>query len=586
MSLRPFRSLLLSFLAGTGALAQSYQTAFSDVKFDRAKGPATFTAGLEVEAATGAASMNLPFGPGIGERGLKFRPILSMRMGPQMAVTSSDVNVIANYAFGDPLWGLQSVDSLFQRGFGAASFSPGTLDLGALVSTTNRKTTTYSLPGGGGGRVLGKLPAATTPSAVQALLSKFGFSATDTVGFLPGSTSRATKAPFLQMGSDGSLVVGLRLAGPAAGLTDEVSDDIQQNPASVLYQWDFPRRIAVIQGEVAYEFHYVHHTYMTRTLPFMAVTEKPQLSGGHYVITKIRNKFGESIEFVYDTNGVGYTASWRTSPAAAATARIRVEVLGQVPVAPGQPRLMLSSQQVTSATQIRVSYQGVSQPVSSYLLEVADPNLGTGLVLREGGGPAGVGANSAHGVIDWDWVLFDTPIQSIQPLRVTQERTNEEIRFAYGVGPECSWDNGSLMKAWPTVLASITFPTRTVSLTWEPYRFRMNYSPEGWGGFVPSTLPGRPAYGYGVVRIDDSDGTQLRTTRHQRVVPVSNWNNLPLQLVPPDRWMDTRFYDVITHADGSVSLHRFVEPPPGNALSGAGGMQNLAFIKALEREVR
>ncbi len=89
------RVITACVLLSTATLhAQSYQTSFSDVKFDRAKGPATFTAGIEVDAASGAASINLPFGPGIGERGLKFRPVLSMRMAPQLAVSSTTDNAV------------------------------------------------------------------------------------------------------------------------------------------------------------------------------------------------------------------------------------------------------------------------------------------------------------------------------------------------------------------------------------------------------------------------------------------------------------------------------------------------------------
>lgn len=582
MSRRALLSVLFAGLASLSALAQSYQTSFSNVKFDRAKGPATFNAGVEVDAATGAASISLPFGPGIGERGLKFRPLLSMRMGPQLAVSSSDENVVVGQLGGTAIWGTQTVDTLYQRGFGSATFSPGTLDLGSMVSHFDRKVTSYALPGGGGGRVLGQLPASITPAVVQSLLSKFGFGAADTVGYGPGDTTRSVKAPLIQMGSDGSLVVGLRIAGPSTGITDEVSDDIQQYPPSNLVFWDFPRRMVVIKGDVAYEFHYVHHTYMTRTIPYLAINQKTQLYSGHYVITKIRNKFGEYIDFSYDADGIGYTATWSTNP----LVKIRVQVVGTVNVPAGQPRLLDNRFQVSSATQIRVSYLGISQPVSSYLLEVSDPNLGGALALSVGGGPASTGANSPNGIIDWDWVDFDTAVQSVQPIRVAQEAAAEEIRFSYGTGPASSWDNGIKTTVAPTVLTSVSFPTRTVSLSWEPYWYRMNYSPEGWGGFVPSTLPGRPAIGYGVVRTDDFDGVQLRQTAHSRVVPTSNWNNLPLGQIPPDQWVDTTFYDAITHPDGSVSVHRFVSPPATNGIASVDGMQNLAFIKTLEQEVR
>ncbi|MFZ1376671.1 MAG: RHS repeat-associated core domain-containing protein [Geothrix sp.] len=573
-------SMALALSLGWNHLgAQSYQTSFSSAKFDRAKGPATFTAGVEVDAATGAASMNIPFGPGIGERGLKFRPSLSMRINPQMAISTSDENVLS-----DPNWATKppvvtTMDTLYQRGFGSASFSPGTFDLGTMVSTMDRKKNTYALPGGGGGHALGQLPSSMTTTAAQSLLMKFGYSANDTIGNVPSQVGFTPRVPLIQMGSDGSLILGLRAQGGATQITDEVSADIQQNPASVLYQWDFPRRVVVINGEVAYEFHYVHHTYMIRVIPYLANKDKNQLYSGHYVITRIRNKFGESIDFTYDADGIGYTATWSTNPAV----KIRVQVVGTTPVPAGQPRLNDSRFQVTAATQIRVSYLGISQPTSSYLLEVSDPSLGTALRLASGGGPESPAANSPSGTIDWDWTNFDTSVQSIQPLRVLQEATSEEIRYSYGVGPSFIWNSVAIA---PTVVNAITYPTRTVNLVWDLYRYRPNYSPEAWGGFISSVDPGRPAVGYGVVRLDDMDGIECRQTRHTRVLPISNWSNEPMHQAPADQWVDTTFYDAITQPDGSVSVHRFVSPSLVNGITGADGMQNLAFIKTLEREVR
>ncbi|MEI7614742.1 MAG: RHS repeat domain-containing protein, partial [Betaproteobacteria bacterium] len=443
-----------------------------------------------------------------------------------------------------------------------------------MVSHFDQRKTTYSLPGGGGGRVLGQVPAGLGANEVQSLLDRFGFSATDTIGYAPGSTSRSIKTPLIQMGSDGSLVVGLRTAGSPGQVTDEVSADIQDNPSSI-YRWDFPRRMLVIQGEVAYEFHYVNHSYMTLTIPYLAISQKTQLYSGHYLLTKIRNKFGERIDFTYNADGIGYIASWSTKP----TVRICVQKVGQVAISTGQPSLNNSVVPVTSAFQIRVSYEGVSQPISSYLLEVSNPEGGL-LPPPVGGAPdSPPAATGTNGVKTLDFVGFDTAMQSIQPIRVVQEISSEQMTFSYGLGPTTTWGYGTIS---PTVLSGITFPTRTVSLVWQPYPFRMNYSAEGGGGMVSSSAPGRPAYGYGVTAIQDSDSTQTRVTTHKRVVPTSNWSDLPLAYAPPDQWVDTTFYDAITHPDGTTSVHRFVEPT--NAVGDS--LQTLAFIKTLEREVR
>ncbi len=574
------RVITACVLLSTATLhAQSYQTSFSDVKFDRAKGPATFTAGIEVDAASGAASINLPFGPGIGERGLKFRPVLSMRMAPQLAVSSVDENYLMfTTAAGTQTWGTNTLDTLYQRSFGSASFSPGALDLGGLVSDFDDHVTTWSLPGGGGGRVLGRVPSGVTGASVQALLPKFGLNR-DGVAYLPGQTDRSIKEPFIQMGSDGSLVVGLRLAGGTGALTDEVCDSIQAYPPTA-YQWDFPRRMLVIQGDVAYEFHYVNHTYYSKPIPYLANSNKRQLYNGHYLLSKIRNRYQESIDFNYDADGIGYTATWSTNP----NVIIQVQVVGSTSVAAGQPCLLTNSLQATSATRIRISYQGMSQPLSSFLLEVCEPRAGQAFHSSLMTGPMSpTAAIKQAGQRSVGMANFDSAMHSVQPLRLVQEATGEEISFSYGTGPISTWGVTTIT---PTTLKMVTFPTRTVTLAWQPYRFRMNYNPEAWGGYVPSSRPGRPAIAYGVTLISDSDGTQSRTLGHERVVPTSNWATEAGVLSPLDQWADTTFYGAITHQDGSFSVHRFVSPPAANGISGSDGMQNLSFIKTLEREVR
>ncbi|WP_306591895.1 RHS repeat-associated core domain-containing protein [Geothrix sp. 21YS21S-4] len=580
MKLKPsFLTFFWLCLTGLSALAQSYQTSFSDVKFDRAKGPATFSGGVEVDAASGAASLNIPFGPGIGERGLKFRPMLSMRLSPQLGISSVDENVLLSPGFdhSTDLWGVQTVDTLYQRGFGSSSISPGSLDLGTMVSHIDHKKTSYSLPGGGGGRALGQVPAGVMAN-LPALLGKFGFGSEVTVGYMPGSTAVALgdRTPYVEMGSSGHLIVGLRAAGTpnAMGLTDEVSDDIQEYPYTQ-YRWHFPRRMAVIEGDVAYEFHYVNHSYMTQHIPYLLITEKTQLYSGHYMLTRIRNRFGESIAFTYDSDGIGYTATWSTNPAV----RIRVQVTDPASVPSGQPSLSRNTLLLTSATRIWISYEGLSQPVSGYFLDVSEPTQGGALFSPSSGGPDSAAAlNGVNGQRANDMMSFDAAMQSVQPVKVIQQATQEEIRFGYAVAEPTTW---GLVTVTPTVLSSVTFPTRAVGLVWKPYPFRMNYSPEAWGGMASSSAPGRPAYAYGVVGVFDSDGAQTRGYAHTRVTPTSNWGYYPAGQIPPDQWVDRTFYDAISNVDGSVSVHRFVGPPDQ-----AGMMQDLAFIKTLEREVR
>lgn len=587
-----FGPWLFLFLGTLPLVGQSYQSSFSDVKFDRSTGPATFHGGVAVDAATGAASMSIPIGPGIGERGLKFRPTLSIRIAPQLAISTADEDHILFQDSTGYDWTAQTaVDTLYQHGFGSASFSPGSLDLGTLASTLDRKRLSYSLPGGGGGRVLGVLPPGVSPTTVQTLLTSFGYTSSSTVvGYVPtgASVPFSSRTSFIQMSSAGDLVVGLRAAGagdPTTGLTDEVMDTMQTNPEPPLglqYRWFFPRRMLVIHGDVAYEFHYVDHTYMTRSFPYLANSQKTQLYSGHYMLAAIRNRFGEYLDFIYDPDGIGYTATWHTGSSSGPS--IRVQVVGTTSVPSGNATLV-NSQAVTSATKIRITYQGISGPISTYLLEVSHPEWGTSFSAPRLGPPSSAAAvTGPNGQrTAEDMTHFDSANLSLEPLSLEEEATGQTITFQWTGGPASTWNGMSLM---PTVLTQVSLPNQTISLQWQSYRFRQNYNPESWAGITPSSAPGRPTFCYGVSKVTDSDGNQIRTTSHTRVLPSSNWLSGPSTNPPLDQWVDTSFYDAITLPDGSIQVHRFVEPPTSNATAGATGMQNLAFIKTLEREVR
>lgn len=173
-----FRRLIAVCLSLLPLTAQSYQSSFSEVKFDRAKGSASFHAGVQVDAASGAASMNMPFGPGIGQRGLGFRPTFSMRLAPQLGISNSQEEVQIGWGLDEsPIQVPQTYDHLYQRGWGSASLSPGTFDLPLNGGTqlASQMQASYNLPGGGGGSALGTLPAGMTEQAANALIKRFGY---------------------------------------------------------------------------------------------------------------------------------------------------------------------------------------------------------------------------------------------------------------------------------------------------------------------------------------------------------------------------------------------------------------------------
>lgn len=234
------RLLLASCLVLTSCVlqAQSYQSAFSEVQVDRVATPATYHGGVSVDAPSGAASMDIPFGPGLGARNIHFVPTLNMRVAPQLGVSCQDV-WYSEYV-GTTLMPMnENIDGLYQRTYGSSTFTPGTFDLGLVDNAgtggfPNQSTFTFQ---GGGGTVLGTVPSGMTPSAAQALITTFGL--TDQLGYLPGNCSPTRTTPFIQMGSGGQVILGLRSAGrlsvPAsdqyypAQLTDEVCTPLNFN---------------------------------------------------------------------------------------------------------------------------------------------------------------------------------------------------------------------------------------------------------------------------------------------------------------------------------------------------------------------
>jgi len=557
--------------------AQAFQSSFSEVKFDRAKAPVNYFSAVQVDVASGAASLDLPCGPGIGERGLRFRPTLSLRMAPQLGVSSvRETHLGYVSAAGIEHFVTADVDTLHQRGYGSSTFNAGTFDL-ALCGATGQLST-YALPGGGGGTVLGQVPAAMTPTAVQALLLRFGLA--DPIAALPGYGTTPT-APFIAMGSTSHLVVGLG--------TEEVRDwpyfeNIGMNSVAT-YHW--PRRLVVVQGEVAIEYTYVSHRYTVQNRFDLTYGNRSALNGAHFVATRMLNRFGESIVFNYDGNGLGYQATWRKGPMDGdVIATIRVAVQAQEP-APTMPSLTQGLLNVGPVTPVLVTYEGINAPVPQYRLVLANVGALNGLPLTTTGQPGT--SPGPNGLREQD-EFWGEASQVIQPVSMTQQfldnpDLNETVSFDYGPGPASTWDAITIA---PTVLRAVTFPTRKISLEWEAYRYKANYSPDS--AVFTSGPRLRPDIAYGVHSVGDSDllAGAGRATFYTRVVPVMNWaTSVPL---PGDNldefWVDPTFYTAVTGPDGLTVLHRFQEPGPANQTAGGSAPMSLGYLKHLEQEVR
>jgi len=322
MSRRILLAILLCGLTNLSALAQSYQSSFSELKYDRANGPATVHGGVEVEASTGAVNLSIPLGPGIGARGINFRPVLAGHVAPTVdGRTSTTVHSgVTSYKYS----ATQNIQYFF-------SLTPGFLDLalsddaigptGPTIDNAGVVVTNYTLPDGSTGTLNAKSwfpqdPALPSASNLNTILSEFGYASGVTVGQIPymdGVTLTGNTA-FVRRDSNGFLVVGLSGSSPYLTMTNSTisSGGMQGNTESVsTANWNFPQKILAIRGDVAYEFTWEGGKFGTTTDSTAMPTPitLTVLRSAHYRLSAILNRFGESISFVYALDGASYTAS-------------------------------------------------------------------------------------------------------------------------------------------------------------------------------------------------------------------------------------------------------------------------------------
>ncbi|MBK8793911.1 MAG: hypothetical protein IPN59_12420 [Holophaga sp.] len=328
---------------------------------------------MQVDVASGAASMEIPFGPGIGGRGLNFRPTLSMRIAPQLGISSRVEQIFhMTLASGYQIWIPQTVDELYQRSFGSATFSPGTYSLGLYTQhEIGVDPDNYSFPGGGGSTSSGSVSTITLTEA-QSLLQKFNLGS-EQIANIQGYVSSST-TPFIRVGSTGHLILGLKsLSAPdfpppgnqnLFGFTDEIHDDVQEN-TPITADIQFPRRILVVQGEVAYLYTYFSHGYLTNDRSYLINQNRSFLNKANYALTRILNRFGESIDFRYETDGIGYTATWSTNR------EVKIIVsMSEATLSPsGKPSFTRPDIPMTAGSRINIHYTGTATPVSAYELD-------------------------------------------------------------------------------------------------------------------------------------------------------------------------------------------------------------------------
>lgn len=589
--LRTLLCLSCTLLAG-----QTYQTRFETVKFDQSNGPSTFHGALEVEGSTGAVNMKLSMGPGIGARGALFAPALYMRSS---ATGWSRTNYVdPNAGMGEPPYLMMGPDGLteimaayriqsdtqttYYSSGGQSSFSPGTLEIIAPDIRNGSNLSTYTLPTGKSGVIGGAVPpAATNPDS---LLAQFGRGSAQgwEIGSWPFFTSPAvpnpTRVNFIQMGSNDELIIGLRKpdTAPELGIPE---------PLMSSKVWTFPTCILVIQGDVAYEYALAGGVGDSVFIKLPRVAnlgdgkDKQWLRGGHYVLSRILNKYADVIEFDYGINYIGiqtqnttpngldFTARWSRSGMPTGLS-ISLKFSGQMAITPAQPAV--GGLTANTAGIVQVTYAGIPD-APAYALAYFSSDLVTETITTP---PSILGSWPITMHIP-EWGMYSS---SCFPIKMTNLSNGESVQFSY----TSAHFDGDTTGAWP-ILSQVNYSSgKNVSLTWGDYPYRPNAVANSWAGYVPD-LSRWNAHAWGVTSIGEGDSNtgEYRTTTHTRVVPIPVPNNYG--------WLSTKFYDAVTRwtqngspTPGSTSVSYFVEPTQ----DGLASMQTLAHLKHKIEEVR
>jgi RHS repeat-associated protein len=583
------------------ALSQSYQSSFSAAKFDRAHAPATFNGGVEVDVASGAASISVPLGPGVGvpRGGLHYVPTMQMRTTPHFrGIVNTEWIVAWIDGDGVPHYTRQNTASLATTSSPGASLYPGHFN----IAGPNAGGTVAFLPDGSSATVTGRTPdpSLVNPTTVTPLLRTFGYGTDAAVAYkLYGIYDGIPPVPMLQVSSEGSLVIGVSTSANPPRAIPVISNNIPtgsttiDDPNARRY---FPTLVLVVKGDLAYEFEYVGQSFtlyvpdankfnpedMSCELLYQALVvnrTRLDLSQIQYRLKSVRNRFGDAIRFSYGSNGFDYTASVFTgamdgAPGTAAGQSLQVSLsTAALPTSPF-PGLGNSGPACVSGNPVQVSYQGIPAPSFT------------------------IGAYQSFDSLPENFQAMDQAGNSIprgmffarnfQPANVLNNSTQESISFNYALAPQLSWGVTGATSATPAVLSSVTFPTHRVDLSWNANTFRENrfdgfYFWRGYialGGAVP-----KPDFAYSVNKLVDTDLSTgvARTTTYNRALPNPDFSS-------PTHWLSTSFGALVTHPDGSSTYTKYVEPVqdsnggPTRPLSEQ--IQTLAHLKHLAREIR
>jgi RHS repeat-associated protein len=539
-------------------MGQSFQSSFSSPRYDRIKSPSLSKGLLEVDTATGAALVHLPLGPGIGARGADFRPLLQ---GRHAAYRTS-------FSTGDA-----------EGARGWFGFAPGSL--------------TYS-----GGYLLGRYEGPKgeserfgIPSARVAIfdtrktLDAFGYTQSVTAF---GPTLDPTLDPGLSVTDDGALILPI-MDKALPSLT--VTSPALQGYSSNTYQ--LPHKVLVIRGDTAYEFGYVNHSWIhltdsagssptdsyveerfsvelaTLEIPcpgakpvqaFHTVSSTimtafnpgdtsyggrcgllsgPELNEVHYTLTRISNRFGESVRLNYgnNSNGFDYVAEWYRGETPTG-----IRIKQQLIAVTGSGGLL------DTHFQVRISYEGISH--TSYLVALDQVQPLAGLRGADWWAARGSCIVASRGVTPpAGRGGLVAPMQYSRITRLVPESSPaESVAFCWEQIGNSSLD---------TRLQKISSPGREITLGWEPYEYRENLIGDLMGFHSPAASWDLVrTFSYGINRLEDRDlgSGVVQTTLFSRAVPIPDWSR-------DNAWLSQDSTATVTHPGGEITFYRYMGAP-------------------------
>jgi len=614
MPSRPLRLLLLACLAGLPLLAQSYQTSFTENKFDRAEAPLIYHSGVQVDPATGAASLDYPIGPGIGARGVVYRPHLSGRWAPQIQGETVVATIVGS---GSPViqYGLASNQASLTN-IGGFSFTPGQFDLildsGGPGPSPTQLIWLPSLPAVSSGILPDgqtitsmdatdtidtsdtALPIAPAPTLQQiqgSLLPSFKLDGYQVAG-LPALGTALSTTPMICRGTKDEIIIGLTSSNaPTRNLPCAVSVPVLVGGEITYYS--VPDRILVVVGDIAYEFTYAVPVFWpgvavsstgsaapSNQPPSLQMIQTPyieQIRSALYRLERISNRFGDEILFNYQTTSASTSASSVTA------------VWNRYGVAVG-PSIQVQ------AYPLSVTYSGGPKNLTLTTTGMAQTLGSSGAESM----PAGLGqlaASSTYSrpfIDNCDFKIDSFSLMGDDGYSYSASFTYAPVTFFGNIPSPSSSQNPG---AGGGQLLTVTSPGSFVNLTWDYFQYRRNF---GGGGYIQAHYPeagstgvldgnNLPMYFQGVTKVDEQDTSSVtnpttRTTTYTRHVPRPN-----LTAGHTNNWLSTDgspstdFWVTVTHPDSSQTKFIYYSPLDGSfgdsSCSKSDQFQTLAHLK-------